>query len=91
MQAVSIHTDGALVNNLIELVGLHKESEYIVQEATSAIKNYLRRVMYINHIKHKNISTIINTALTCKFPRSRQNLIMILKACTDVPDLRKYI
>jgi len=80
-----------LVNDLIILVGQHKESEYILQEATAAIKNYLRRVLYINHIKHKNISTLINTTLTCKFPRSRQNLVMILKACTDVPDFKKYI
>ena len=80
-----------MVNDLIILVGQHKESEYILQEATAAIKNYLRRVLYINHIKHKNISTLINTTLTCKFPRSRQNLVMILKACTDVPDFKKYI
>ncbi len=51
----------------------------------------MRRVLYIKHIKQKNISTLINTALQCKFPRSRQNLIMILKACTDVPDFKKYI
>ena len=88
---MSIHADGSLVNDLIILVGQHKESEYILQEATAAIKNYLRRVLYINHIKHKNISTLINTTLTCKFPRSRQNLVMILKACTDVPDFKKYI
>jgi hypothetical protein len=47
--------------------------------------------MYINHIKQSNISTLINAAIQCKYPRARQNLILILKACTDVPSFKSYI
>lgn len=91
MLSIATHTDGELVNSLIELIGKHTASEYVLQEASAAVKNYLRRVLYINHIKQKNIGVLINTAIGCKFMRARQNMIMILRACTDVPELKRYI
>jgi hypothetical protein len=30
LQAISVHSDGELVNELIELIGKHKESEYVL-------------------------------------------------------------
>jgi hypothetical protein len=91
LQSISVHTDGGLVNELIDLIGKHQSSEYVITEASAAIKNYLRQLVYTNHIKQKNISTLINAAMSTKFPRARNNIIMILKACTDVPDFKKYI
>ena len=35
LQAISVHSDGELVNELIDLIGKHKESEYVLQEASS--------------------------------------------------------
>jgi hypothetical protein len=35
LQSISVHTDGELVNNLIELAGKHQQSEYVITESTA--------------------------------------------------------
>ena len=32
---ISVHTDGELVNQLIDVIAKHKDSEYVLQEASS--------------------------------------------------------
>lgn len=40
LQSISVFTDGELVNHLIELVGKHQQSEYVITEATAVSPCY---------------------------------------------------
>lgn len=69
----------------------HLLSEYVYQESSTAVRNYLKKPQNVHHIKPRNVGLLINAALECPHQKPKQNLILILKVCAEVPEFKKYI
>jgi len=66
------------LNTFIELLPKYNRSESVFNEVTLIIRNYLRKVEYISHIRPRNMGVLINATLECKFPKASQNLVVAL-------------
>ena len=80
-----------LGNFLLQLMSKHFFSVAIIQETTSALRNYTRKPTYLNYINADQLKILINVIKEPKFEKQKPISLQIIKNVTKSQDHERYL